>query len=150
VKKSKLLERSWIDVKQLEQSISRINNVVLPFRLSLARNERKMYMFLLLGFVAALGLALLFGFLVHYALSIVLICLYFGGLIYIVKKYHKENDMLLRAIHFNTCLTVRNENERLYSRYNLKARVGFLSQWLEFHAVNSPSHFSLALHGEDP
>ncbi len=114
-------------MKQLEQSISRINNVVLPFRLSLARNERKMYMFLLLGFVAALGLALLFGFLVHYALSIVLICLYFGGLIYIVKKYHKENDMLLRAIHFNTCLTVRNENERLYSRYNLKGRVGFLS-----------------------
>jgi hypothetical protein len=29
---------------------------------------------------------------------------------------------------------VRNENERLYSKFNLRARVGFLSQWLEFHA----------------
>jgi hypothetical protein len=105
-----------------------------------------MYLYLLMGFAIALGLSLVFGFFVHYALSIILICLYFAGLIYIVRKYHRENDSLQRAIHFNTCLAVRNENERLYSRYNLRARVGFLSQWLEFHQHSSANHFSLAMH----
>lgn len=127
VKKSKLLERSWIDIKHLEMSLNRINKVILPFRQRLAQNERRMFLYLLLGFAITIGLSLVFGFFVHYALSIVLICLYFGGLIYIVRKYQRENESLQRAIHFNTCLTVRNENERLYSRYNLRARVGFLS-----------------------
>jgi Ca2+/Na+ antiporter len=127
VKKSKLLERSWIDIKQLEMSLNRINKVILPFRMRLAQNERRMFLYLLMGFAITMGLSAVFGFFVHYGLSIFLICLYFGGLIYIVRRYHRENDNLQRAIHFNTCLVVRNENERLYSRYNLRARVGFLS-----------------------
>ena len=36
VKRSKLLERSWIDIKSLESSINRINSVILPFKEKLA------------------------------------------------------------------------------------------------------------------
>ena len=125
--KSKLLERSWIDVKQLESSINKINSIIMPFKERLARNERHMYLYLLGGLALILSLAILLGILVHFALSILLICSYLGGMIYIIRRYQKENNQLLKSIHFNTCLVIRNENERYYSRYNLKARVGFLS-----------------------
>ena len=98
-----------------------------------------MYLYLLAGLAVVLTLAVILGIAVHFALAIVFIAIYIGGLIYIVKKYQKENDQLLRRIHFNVCLLIRNENERLYSRYNLRAKVGYLSQWIEFHALSSLS-----------
>ena len=94
--KSKLLERSWIDVKQLESSINKVNTIILPFKERLARNEKHMYLYLLGGLAIILSLAIILGILVHFALSIVLICGYLGGMIFIIKRYRKENDQLLR------------------------------------------------------
>jgi hypothetical protein len=92
VKRSKLLERSWIDIKSLESSINRINSVILPFKEKLAKNEKHMYLYLLAGLAVVLTLAVILGIAVHFALAIVFIAIYIGGLIYIVKKYQKEND----------------------------------------------------------
>lgn len=110
--------------------------MVSPIKEKLAKNDRKMFLYLLAGLIGVLAVAILFGVVVHFAIAIVLIVAYLGGLIYIVKKFQKENDSLIKQIHFNVCLLVRNENERLYSRYNIRARVGFLSQWIEFHGIS--------------
>ena len=135
VRKSKLLERSWIDINSLEASLNRINSVICPFKEELAKNEKRMYIYLLAGLLMVLILAVIFGIFVHIALAVVMIAIYIGGLIYIVKKYNKQNDHLLKRIHFNVCLLLRNENERFYQRYNLRARVGYLSNWIEFHSL---------------
>lgn len=109
-----------------------------------------MYLYLIAGLAVVLTLAIILGVAVHFAIAIVFLVFYIGGLIYIVKKYQKENDLLLRRIHFNICLLIRNENERLYQRYNLRARVGYLSNWIEFHSlasqsINTNSAFALSL-----
>ena len=139
----------------------------MPFKERHAKNERVMYLYLLLGLVIVLILAIILGILVHFALALVMIVLYIGGLIYLIRRNSKENDTLLRKIHFNVCLALRNENERLFSRYNIRARVGYLSQWIEFHAISpygtsfgggtcglpavigTVNPFSLALHSHD-
>jgi hypothetical protein len=84
-------------------------------------------------------LAIILGITVHFALGIAMIAVYIIGLVYFIRKNSKENDSLLRKIHFNVCLALRNENERLYQKYNLKARVGYLSNWIEFYPASNLS-----------
>ena len=91
---------------------------------------------MVLGLAITAILAIIFGIAVHYAVSVVIIALYLCGLVYVVLKFSRLNDILLKKIHFNLCLILRNENERLYSKHNMKARVGHLSQWIEFQAIN--------------
>jgi hypothetical protein len=50
-----------------------------------------------------------------------------------VIKVQKLNNELLRHIHFNLALALRNENDTLLMPYGIKARPGYLSKWIEFH-----------------
>lgn len=146
IRKSKLIERSWIEMESLEASIQRINDVIRPSKEKLAQNEKFLFRYLLIGLVIVAILAIILGILVHFALAIVVIILYIIGLAFVIRRFQKENDFLLKKIHFNVCLLIRNENDRFYSRHNIKARVGYLSQWIEFHAVNQHSdHFSVPM-----
>lgn len=90
----------------------------------------------MLGLALVAILAIVLGIFVHFGLSIALIVIYIITIIILVRKLVKENERLSKQIHFNVCLMIRNENERLYSKHSLRAKVGFMSQWIEFHAVN--------------
>ena len=35
---------------------------------------------------------------------------------------------------------MRNENERLFLKHNIKAKVGFMTEWLEFHGTQQHHH----------
>lgn len=76
-----------MEPRHLEQSLAKFNQVVSPFKERLAKNDRKMYLYLLAGLLGVLTLAILLGVAVHFAIAIVLILAYLGGLIYIVRKF---------------------------------------------------------------
>ncbi len=90
------MERSWIDHQQFNQSIDKINSIIAPFKQRLASNERQMYLYLLLGLFLFLALSILLGIVAHFALALVMIALYLCGLVYIIKKFQRENAQLLK------------------------------------------------------
>lgn len=90
-------------------------------------------------------LAVLLGVVVHFGLAIAVILIYIISTIIVVRKLVSENDRLSKQIHFNLCLLIRNENERLYEKHSLKAKVGHLSRWIEFHGISAHSLFGIEL-----
>jgi Flp pilus assembly protein protease CpaA len=81
-------------------------------------------------------LAIALGITVSYAISIIMAIVYFGVFIVIIVKVRRVSNDLLKKTHFNLSLALRNENDRLYNRYGIKARTGFMSKWIEFHWAN--------------
>jgi hypothetical protein len=55
-----------------------------------------MYLYLLLGLFLFLALSILLGIVAHFALALVMIALYLCGLVYIIKKFQRENGQLLK------------------------------------------------------
>lgn len=123
-------------MEHLENSIRRINYVIKPSKEKLAQNDTYLFRYLLIGLIIVVALGVIFGILVHFALVIVVLVVYIIGIAFMIRRFQKENDFLLKKIHFNVCLLIRNENDRFYSLHDIKARVGYLSQWIEFHGVN--------------
>ncbi len=59
-------------------------------------------------------LAIVLGIVVHFGVAIAIILIYIISTIIVVRKLVVENDRLTKQIHFNLCLLIRNENDRLY------------------------------------
>ena len=95
-----------------------------------------MLLYLIVGLFSVAILAIVLGILVNYIISIVITALYFIGLALIIIKVKNLNNSLLKSIHFNLALVLRNENDKLLTKFGLKARPGFLSKWIEFHWAN--------------
>ena len=112
-----------------------INEFIRPCKLRVADNNHKLSLYLLLGLFIVVIVAIVLGIFVHFALSAVIIVGYIVGLIVMIKKISHENELLRKQIHFNVCLIIRNENERLFLKHNIKAKVGFMTEWLEFHGI---------------
>jgi len=129
------LEQAWLEQSQLEQTINLINETILPCKLRLAANDRKLSLYLLLGLLIVVIVAIVLGIFIHFALAGVIILGYIVGLILMIRKVFHENELLRKQIHFNVCLIVRNENERLFLKHNIKCKVGFMTEWLEFHGT---------------
>jgi hypothetical protein len=96
-----------------------------------------------LGIMAIL--AVLLGILLHFGFAIAMILIYIISTTIVVRKLVSENDRLAKQIHFNLCLLIRNENERLYEKHSLRAKVGHMSRWIEFHGISSHSLFGIEL-----
>lgn len=89
-----------------------------------------------MGFLGVSVLAITLGIFWSYIISIVLTLAYFIGFIVLIIKVRSANNELLKRIHFNLCLVLRNENDNVYSKYGIKLRPGFISKWIEFHWAN--------------
>ena len=63
----------------------------------------------------------------------VLTILYFIGFIYLIFNVKIATDNLLKHIHFNLALVLRNENDMLLMKNGIRARPGYLSKWIEYH-----------------
>ena len=104
--------------------------------------EKLIWLYLGIGLLIVAALAIILGFTVTFIISIVIIVLFLIGFIVIMVKAKKvQSEMLLRT-HFNLSLALRTENERLFSKFGLRARTGFLSRWIEFRRIDdaaSPS-----------
>lgn len=107
-----------------------------PYTSVVEQNDRLMLLYLLVGLIIATTLAIVVGILVTFGISLVIAILYFSGLAYLIVRNKRSNALMLKRIHFNLALILRNENDELFSRYSIKARPGFLSKWIEFHWAN--------------
>lgn len=92
--------------------------------------------YLLFGLIFTGILALVIGILSSFLISLFIAFLYFSLLILLIAKIRKMSTYMNLKLHFNLSLILRNENERLYNKYNIKARPGYLSKWIEFHWAN--------------
>ena len=145
MKTSKLIDRSWIDFGMLEKSIHSINEVLRPYKERSEHNDKRISLYMIIGLALMAVLAIVLGIVVHFGLAIAMILIYIITMIVVVSKLVQENDRLAKQIHFNLCLLIRNENERLYQKHSLRAKVGHMSRWIEFHGVSSHSVFGIEL-----
>jgi len=60
----------------------------------MAQNDRKLSLYLLLGLLIVVVLAIILGIFVHFALAAVIIVAYIIGLIFLIKKCFVENERL--------------------------------------------------------
>jgi len=91
----------------------------------------------MVGIVITAVLALILGLIITYIISIAILLTYFAGLVLVFYKVRNLNKIMLLRMHFNLALVLRNENERLYKYYGIRARPGNLSRWIEFHAIST-------------
>ena len=131
-----LVRNQKLDIGEFKEAIMRINAVMEPLRKQIDKNERILQGYLVGGLLLTLLLAVIFAVHVHFAVSIVLGLLYFVGLKILVDKLKQRDLLVTRNIHFNLALCLKNENERVFSRFGIKARPGYLSKWIELHWAN--------------
>lgn len=114
--------------------------VMINQKLKLLRGKLVMQFKLLVGYIV-LGLlllgsiAVLVGFLVSYWISLILIVVYFIGLAVIQRITARNQSSLEKKLLFNTALVLSNLNWNvLEPKFKIKAKLGYLGQWIEFHA----------------
>jgi hypothetical protein len=72
-----------------------------------------------------------------FIIAIVLALIYVGIFVFIIVKAKKMSDILAMKVHFNLALTLKNENDKLFNKYGIKARPGYLSKWIELHQITN-------------
>ena len=92
---------------------------------------------MVVGMIITAVLSLILGLIITYIISIAILLTYLGGLVFVFYKIKDLNKLILLRIHFNLALVLRNENERLFKYYGIRARPGNLSRWIEFHAIST-------------
>ena len=95
---------------------------------------------MILGLAIMAVLAIVLGIVVHFGVAIAMIVIYIITTVIVMRKLVAENDRSAKQIHFNICLLIRNENERLYQKHSLRAKVGHMGRrgWAGEHRWSSP------------
>ena len=125
-----------VNFEEFQASISKINKNLEPRRRQLSIYDFLMILYLLGALLLTVTLGVVFAVHVHFALSIVIGVAYFVGLRFVIVKLKKKQNEEILKIHFNLAIMLKNENERFFSKYRIKARPGYLSKWIEFHWDN--------------
>jgi hypothetical protein len=106
-----------------------------PVKEKALKYEKILMLYMFVGLLVVGGLAVIFAIKVSSIVSIILGILYFGGLVFLMIKTKKLTSGLVLKTHFNLAIILKNENERFYYKYGLKARPGYLAKWIEIHCV---------------
>lgn len=129
----KLLSRSKLSIDEFERCISNVNKVIGPLKEKHLFQERLIIYYILFGLLVVSTLAIALGIKVSYLIAVILAGLYCAGFVWLVLAVQLKGARLLKEIHFNLALVLRNENDRVLVRHGIKARPGYLSKWIEFH-----------------
>ena len=89
---------------------------------------------MLLGLLIIGGLSAVTAIFSSFIISIFLGLVYICGLIVVFMYYRREGGILSKKIHFNLSLILKNENDKVFGLYGIKARPGYLSRWIELHS----------------
>lgn len=131
-----LLNKSGLSIDEFEGIIQQINKVVEPIKEQYSSNEKMIITYVLFGLFIVTTLSIALGIIISFIIPIILTLCYFSGFAILLIRVQKKNSHLLKRIHFNLSLVLRNENDRLLIRHGIKARPGYLSKWIEFHACD--------------
>jgi len=104
-----------------------------PLKEAYSFQEKLIIYYILFGLFVITPLATYFGITFSFIVPSILCALYFAGFIYLVVRVQQRNGLLLKRIHFNLAVVLRNENDRGLVQHGIKARPGYLGKWIEFH-----------------
>ena len=92
--------------------------------------------YIVVGLLLLSIMAVLLGVLVSYWISLGLVVLYFVGLIIIQRITSRVQQRMEKVVFFNMALILSNLNFNILEpKFKLKAKLGYLAQWIEFHSV---------------
>ena len=83
---------SELPFEDLQNSISRINTAIRPYRHEMSINERIVFLYLIVGLFGISTLSISLGIIVSYGIAIALAALYFTGFIIMIIKIKRLND----------------------------------------------------------
>lgn len=127
------MSKSGLLIDDFEACLGRVNTVLGPLRTKYSFQERLILFYILFGIFVVTTLAVILGINYSYVYPVVFTILYFIGFSYLVFRVQKTNNQLLKKIHFNLALVLRNENDQLLNKHGIRARSGYLGKWIEFH-----------------
>lgn len=100
-----------LDYSSLDDSISRVNQVISPFTRQHLKNEGFLWLFTIMGFILTAVFGTLLGLYVSYFLAVAFTLAYVVSFLVVLYFVRKQNKMLLLKLHFNLSLALRNEND---------------------------------------
>jgi hypothetical protein len=113
-----------------------INTRVSHLRAKLIWQQKILMCYILLGGFILSITCCLFGILVTYWVSIVEALLYFIGLAFVISYTTKQSKGIEKDLHINLSVMLLNyTREFLKPTFNIEARIGHCSQWVEFHSI---------------
>ena len=120
--------------------ISQINVGIGAQRQAQVKQTKIILGYTLGGIVFMAAFATAIGLLVAPWFSIFFIVIYFGGLYFIQKRSTRISAELEKEMFFNLAVCLQNLNrEVLEKNFKLKAKIGHMAQWIEFHSLRRPS-----------
>lgn len=130
----KLTEREWTAV-DIEQTVTDANGILKSLKGKVARYDLLILLYLIFGSILFGLIGFIFGYFVHFAISIVFGVLYFiilGVGVYFYKK--KTKDLIIQS-HFWLSLFLHAENFRYYLEHRIRFRPGFMAKWIEIYYI---------------
>jgi hypothetical protein len=113
-----------------------INSKVNPYRKRLVLQIKIIMSYIVGGVLLLSVFATLLGIAISYWISLVLVIFYFIGLFVIQKVTSKRTQQMEKTVIFNLALILTNINKNILEpKFRIRARIGHLAQWIEFHAL---------------
>ena len=85
-------------------------------------------------FLAIIAMAL--GLIFNGWVALIVVIIYFAGLLFIQRKTSKVTAEMEKLIMFNLAIILHNLNHSLLvPQFKLRAKIGHMAQWIEFHSL---------------
>ena len=116
--------------------VSSINKRVEPHRRKLVMQIRIIMAYIIGGIFFLAIFATVLTFLVNAWFSLIVVIAYFVGLFFIQRKTSRVTAEMEKVILFNLAIILHNLNHSLLMpQFKLKAKIGHMAQWIEFHSL---------------
>lgn len=91
-------------IEKMEDALVTINTMVRPLKSKIAKYDRIILLYVLIGLMVTIGLAIIALRFIHFSLSIIIVLIYFIILAILIKVLKKKQGSLIKHSHF--CLAL--------------------------------------------
>ena len=124
--------------------VAGINKKIEPHRRKLVLQIRILLSYIIGGLLFLAVLATILTLLINAWFSLIVVIAYFVGLFFIQRKTSRVTAEMEKVIMFNLAIILQNlNNSILVPQFKLKAKIGHMAQWIEFHSLRSPKPIQL-------
>ena len=135
-----------LPVEDMMAFVSSINKRVEPHRRKLVMQIRIIMAYIIGGIFFLAIFATVLTLLVNAWFSLIVVIAYFVGLFFIQKKTSRVTAEMEKVILFNLAIILHNLNHSLLMpQFKLKAKIGHMAQWIEFHSLKPMRSATLEL-----
>ena len=132
VENSMRLSERNLSIADIEQTIQGANEILKPLKNKVAKYDKLLLLYIIVGLFWFGVVGFMFGFFIHYAISIVVGIIYFVILGIGVYFYKKTKNLTIES-HFWLSLYLHSENLRHFLHNRVRLRPGFMAKWVEIY-----------------